>query len=249
MSISVLMEKDTLTGERIRVTDQEANAHTLLSTDGVDIMMPLPTNIVSTASPQWQGSDRSLVQSLTEQAIEGQALETLKNWHGEMKGVVEKHLKSAVGATGVVAAGLLGREQILHKAGKALNPFKQMMFSGMDFRTFDLEFEIIPKSHKESNELTQAIKHIQINSVPEILDAAAGLFMEYPASWIVNFEPSANHLPSFLPSVITNINVDYSGAAGKIVFKENHAPVSVNLSLSFAETEIFTKENAKLFYG
>jgi len=245
--ISVLMDADNLRGQSIRVINPR-EAYALLTTAGIDITLPFPTNMVSTTSPQWQGNDRSKISQLAGEESVGAAYETVKGWIGGVDAIISSTMNKKSAAYGMLGALAMGKEQVLHQSRKALNPFKQMMFSGMDFRTFELEFEIIPKSHDEADQLRQAIREIQIHSVPEIKNAD-NAFMEYPDSWQVMLLPEIKYLPSFLPSVITNINIDYAGAAGKIIFKEDHAPMSVNLSLSFAETEIFTKLKAQAYYG
>ncbi len=249
MSISVLMDKDTLKGQSIRIADQESSVYTFLITEGTDISLPFPINIISTASPQWEGNDRSMTSQVAEAAMEGSAVDTIKSWGGEMANIINGTMKHSVGSSGMLGAAFLGKEQILHKSGKAINPFKQLMFSGMDFRTFDLQFDIVPKSAHEAEQLKEAVKALQYHAVPEILDAAGGLFMEYPDSWDVSFQPDNSYLPAFLPSVLTNVVVDYAGLAGQVIFKDNYSPVSISLTLSFSETEIFTKANAEYFYG
>ncbi len=243
------MEKDVLNGQTIRVLDQKVAVYTKLKTEGIDLIFPFPSNVVSSASPQWEGNDKGKLNTLASAAMKGAAMETLGGWIDGASEVLSKIKSESAGTMGMIGAAFLGQEQVLHSQRKVLNPFKQMMFSGMDYRTFDLEFEIVTKSAKESENLYLAVKELQVHSMPATFKAEGGLFMHYPDTWNINFLPSNEFLPMFMPSVITNISIDYSGAAGRVVFKKDRAPVSVTISISFAETEIFTREKAEVYYG
>ena len=43
-------------------------------------------------------------------------------------------------------------------------------------------------------------------------------------------------------SVMTNMSVDYNGSGYPVFFKNTGAPVQINMSLSFKELEVLTRE-------
>jgi hypothetical protein len=79
---------------------------------------------------------------------------------------------------------------------------------------------------------------------PELSDNK--LFFIYPAEFQLTYfyrNTENPYLFSFKPCVLTDMQVDYGG--DQFSTFANGAPVEVNISLTFRETEILTKESFK----
>ena len=84
----------------------------------------------------------------------------------------------------------------------------------------------------------------------EISSAQKRMLFSYPNEWRIKFSPNVQkNLYPIKPCVLTNVAVQYHGENKAFYFKDVQGsgahPVSVNLSLSFMETEIYTQEDVK----
>ena len=79
--------------------------------------------------------------------------------------------------------------------------------------------------------------------------AGSGYLFKYPSDFDIEFytidssgTPKINkYLTFFATSVLTSLDVDYSGGGEYSSFKETNAPVEVDITLGFRETVIITK--------
>jgi len=154
--------------------------------------------------------------------------------------------------------------------GVARNPHKVVLFDSVGFRTHSFSYQFTPKNRKESETLNQIIKlfkyhaspgmnptgTIKMDSINKILPDNAKLaditlsggkhFFRYPEFFKIEF-----HHPEFLfkigESVLKTVDVNYHGGGSMSYARDTAdtkpAPTQVNLSLSFQETDIITKEN------
>jgi len=81
------------------------------------------------------------------------------------------------------------------------------------------------------------------------LDGKSFLF-RYPSDFDISFYTKNSngvisknkYLPFVMTSVLTGIDVNYSGNNNFVTFKDTSAPVEVDLVMKFKETQILTKE-------
>ena len=123
----------------------------------------------------------------------------------------------------------------------ALNPFREVLFEAIDFRTFSFRYRLMPKSKNETQRIQDIINLFKFHMHPEL--SKNRLFFVYPAEFQINYffdNKVNNYFHKFAPCVLTDLQVDYGGEQFSS-FKDG-APSEVNLSLTFRETEILTKE-------
>ena len=92
-------------------------------------------------------------------------------------------LGSAIGSTTDSAATKLG----LSAGGFAVNPQQQLLFQGIDFRTFQLAFTLTPKSLHEADQIKRIIQCFRSHAAPTLQQGAAGMLFVVPDSWVVQF--------------------------------------------------------------
>ena len=158
---------------------------------------------------------------------------------------------AGLGLKAVDAAGAaLGGEQVgaaLLKvgAGVALNPHKIVLFTGVNFRDHTFSWKLSPKTRRDSDTIRQIINMFTYYAHPEYV--AGGLFLKYPEFFTIKF-----HHPEYLfalqPSVLTDIRVNYHGQGYPAYIRDANgfgtpAPAEIDLSLTFKETEIVTKQS------
>jgi len=162
----------------------------------------------------------------------------------------------AVGATTKVAGFLSGADvegaarKIL---GKAINPALEAIFTGVDLRNFDFNFRFTPRNEDEFRTVDAIIKLFKFHMMPERVPGQnIGRHLIFPSEFDLQFMFGGVEnawLPFASSCVLKNMNVSY-GPGGESQFLQPidvpggkaPPPSEINISLSFTETEIMTKE-------
>jgi hypothetical protein len=224
---------------------------------GGSIFLPLPSNLSTDYNPEYTKKDLGA-------AVGG----VLKPFDRAMYGNNEMgNAAAAGGAMAGISAGIAGgfankafsggmaaiggdgsdaAAAVLKTAGGvAINPNKIVLFTGVDFRDHSFSWKLSPKNRQESDTIRDIIRMMRFYSHPEFV--GGGLFFKYPEYFEIKF----NH-PEYLfdlrPSVCTDIKVNYhsQGYAGYVRDSNGGgipAPVEIELTLSFREVEIITKNS------
>jgi len=151
---------------------------------------------------------------------------------------------AAFGATMAKLPGAFGAADVgaaLSKStGTALNPFKEVVFEAVDFRSFAFKYKFLPKSKQESDEIKQIIDLFKFHMHPEI--SQGKMFFIYPSEFQITYYYGGKrneYFHQFRPCVLESMEVTYGGEQFSS-FNDGH-PTEVNLSLTFRETEIITR--------
>jgi len=162
----------------------------------------------------------------------------------------------AVGATTKVAGFLSGADvegatrKIL---GKAINPALEAIFTGVDLRSFNFSFRFTPRNEKEFRVVDAIIKTFKFHMHPERVPGQnIGRHLIFPSEFDLQFMFGGvenSWIPFASSCVLEKLDVNY-GPGGETQFlkpitvKGGKAPPpsEINMSLSFTETEIMTKE-------
>jgi len=127
------------------------------------------------------------------------------------------------------------------RAGVNLNPFREVLFEAIDFRSFSFNHRFMPKSNAETQMVQSIIKLFKFHMHPEL--STNRLFFIYPAEFQITYffkNQENKYFHKFTPCVLTDMQVSYGGEQFSS-FKDG-APNEINLALTFRETEILTKE-------
>jgi hypothetical protein len=148
-------------------------------------------------------------------------------------------VSGAVGATQDTGAAAL---KVL--AGLAQNPHKVVLFTGVNFREHQFSWRLSPRNRNESNAIKLITDMFAYYAHPEYV--AGALFFKYPEFFRIKFR-HPDYLFQLQPSVLKDIRVNYhaQGYPGYVRDRDGGgppAPAEVELSLTFQETEIITKQ-------
>ncbi len=162
----------------------------------------------------------------------------------------------AVGATTAVAGFLSGADvegatrKIL---GKAVNPALEAIFEAVDLRNFDFNFRFTPRNEAEFRTVDAIIKLFKFHMHPERTPGQnIGRHLIFPSEFDLQFMFGGVEnawIPFASSCVLNKMNVNY-GPGGETQFLKPidvpggkaPPPSEINMSLSFTETEIMTKE-------
>ena len=153
---------------------------------------------------------------------------------------------AAVGAVTQALNNPLAR-LALKGTGYALNPNQQVLFDGIDFRTYQLVFYFTPYSKQEADTVAEIIKMFKIHAAPRLLEGAGGgMFFIPPSTFTPTFRFRGQinkKISQVTESVITNINVDY--APQGFSAHTDGAPVQTTLTIDFRELELITSQKVE----
>ena len=130
-------------------------------------------------------------------------------------------------------------------AGIARNPHEAILFQGVEFRDHRFNWKLVPRNRQDSDAIREIIYVLKHALLPSY--AGGNHFFEYPHMFEIDFSRSLrDYLFDIGPSFLVSMNVDYHGEGiSQYVDHDgvNRAPVSVLLSLQFAEATITTRED------
>ena len=175
------------------------------------------------------------------------------------KGVLsDEALKSGKGAAlsvmGEIVRGVSGLTQgglDDIKQGRAVNPMKEQMLGGVEFREFSFDYEFWPKSEDEANMVNKIIYTFRTAMLPDTTTVKLGdsdetdvdNYFNFPNIFDVEFDgPIKDKIDGFLPMVCTACTVDHFNG-GKVATFANGQPVSTSMKLSFVELKILSQES------
>jgi hypothetical protein len=138
----------------------------------------------------------------------------------------------------------------MQRMGYVFNDQEQVMFEGIDFRTFSMSFTLTPFSRAEAAEITNIIKTFRKNAAPKITTGGAGFFMIPPSIFQIQFlynnaeNPNINKVKK---CVLMDVNVNYA-PNGTWSTHDDGSPVQTSLTLSFKEIELVDRTDVEAGY-
>jgi hypothetical protein len=132
--------------------------------------------------------------------------------------------------------------------GKVITPKLELMFKGVGRRSFSYEFNFIPKSEKEAEEVEKIVKEFKFQMSADFDGGGAQgqRRMTIPSNFDIEYMYKGQgnkHLHKISTCVLEKMDVTYGG--DKFVAYAGGRPQSTKISLSFSEMEIITKERVK----
>ena len=137
--------------------------------------------------------------------------------------------------------------------GRAMNPAVEAIFTHVDLRDFDFNFRFTPRNEAEYRTVDAIIKLFKFHMLPERVQGQnIGRHLIFPSEFDLQFMFGGVEnawIPFAASSVLTKMSVNY-GPGGETQFLQPIAvpgglappPSEINMTLSFRETEIMTKE-------
>ncbi len=155
---------------------------------------------------------------------------------------------TGVGALAGAFAGGTGIQDGLEASlGVASNPYEEMMFSGISFRSFNFDFLFRPRNGDEIEEVEKIIRMFRTHTRPSYVNGAMGKsFMNNPQEFQIRFltmgQGERDYTPNpYLPQIKTcvcdKVTTNYTPQSVWTSYKAG-APIAITMSLSFKEKEL-----------
>lgn len=171
--------------------------------------------------------------------ISGSAFDTAHSTYGagEAAAALGTSLAKLPGAFGTVDL----QSALSASSRTSLNPFKEVIFESVDFRSFMFKYRFLPKSKDESEAVKKIINLFKFHMHPEMSEGK--LFFIYPSEFQITYYYGSTQNKYFhrmAPCVLEAMDVTYGGE-GFSSFKDGN-PTEVYMTLTFREREILTKD-------
>jgi hypothetical protein len=213
------------------------------------ITLPIPNNISDSNSVTW-GEDRlNPLQSAGANAIAGVANEGVAAIGGAFDEIISKvpdaNTKKAI--TAALAAAGVGSspEALISRAtGQVLNPNLELLFQGVNLRSFPFSFDFAPRSYDEGQMVMKIIKAFKTSMLPRTNNGGAsgagsskGILISAPYVFQLQYMKGAKEHPflnKFKPCALVDIQLNYT-ASGTYATYWDGTPVHMQMSLTFKE--------------
>ncbi len=255
--------------ERNRNTRKEIGTQRVIRT----IVLPIPTNLQTSYGVDYQNESLGIFGAMAAGRINAADLKgaasDISTLIGQKIQAATEAVKSADVDAGVRAAGIAGPAAATAAAGSAagavggllafggtaggvvsgigvseglaVNPHMAVLFQGVGFREHSFSYKFIARNSTESRLIKDLINVLKFHMHPNY--KIGNLAFEYPDEFTIEFSSVLSpYLYKIGTCVLKNISVNYNGE-GAVAFFDSGAPVSIELTMSFQETKIITKDN------
>lgn len=131
----------------------------------------------------------------------------------------------------------------LASQGLAINPQQQLMFDGIDFRTFQMSFTFTPFSKDEADTVKNIVRLFKTHAAPRIVSGAAGMLFIPPSTFNLKFMFNGKenkNVAKVAECVIETIDVNYAPNGWSA--HTDGSPIQTTMSISFKEIELIDRE-------
>lgn len=136
-----------------------------------------------------------------------------------------------------------GGEFLQAGSGIAVNPKKEQVFKGVDFRTFNINYEFYPRSLEEAKNVLNIIKLFKFHMHPEYKGDETFLFI-YPSEFDIFYYKGKDlnkAIHKHTSCVLTDLTVNYTPNGQFTTFPDG-TPTQINIQMTFRELGILTKD-------
>ena len=223
------------------------------------IELPIPQDLTDSNSITW-GDDRVNAVELAGLAVaqnamagsvgdaartSAQAAVTALQTGIEIPGLNSDTQKAVQAALSGAAIGALGsnvspQSVISRSTGQILNNNLELLFKGVNLRSFPYSITFSPRGPTEANVVKQIIRRLKASMAPkagEFNGSAQGIFIQSPDVFQLRFlKDDTDHpfLHAFKLCALTGMSVNYTNA-GTYTSYEDGTPVNIRMSLTFKE--------------
>ena len=221
------------------------------------ILLPIPQNVSDSISVSWgedninaiEAAGLGIISDAMKNPIDavGKAMEVLKSGSSEIannqslqtaiKNIISGSAVNTLGGN-VSSTGLISRT-----TGSVLNSNLELLFAGVNLRTFQFTFDMAPRSRPEAEEVKQIIRTFKREMSARSGGAASGsntnvgLFITAPSLFQLTYKSGPNKHPflnTFKPCALTDVTVNYT-ASGTYATYDDGSPVHIQMGLTFKE--------------
>jgi len=169
-----------------------------------------------------------------------------------------KTVADSLNASDMMAAGLIGQESLSQalgsdlvgkgtaigalKSGIATNPYTRVSFEGVNIRTYDFTFKLVPEDEKETEEAKRIERTFRKFLYPKRVGAIA---LTYPPMFKIGFYSGRQknpYMPNIKDCYLTSLQTTFNESTNA-VFKGTGAPIEVSIAMTFQEERTLVRQD------
>jgi hypothetical protein len=206
------------------------------------IALHVPNQLQVRYSSTW-GEEDTAGATMAYDAVRSGGSAALKFLTGDFSGAKQAGagIGAIIGNLGLSKAP--GAAAISVNTGLTANPRKEQMFKGVDFRTFQFEYQFFPRDQKESRNVQEIIKMFKLHMHPEFADKNKYLYV-YPSEFDISYYSNGSentHIHKHTSCALIEMNVNYTPNSIFNTFPDG-SPVQINVQLTFKELALLDKD-------
>ena len=156
-----------------------------------------------------------------------------------------------LGGAGAAAVTEMGKrsgisQQLRLRAGVARNPRTEMLFRAPSLRQLSLTWKLMPTNAQESQTCFDMIQTMRQHAYPSVGDTGQKFALAFPNVFKIDFVTRGGgkaQMINFAKAYCTSVTTNY-GSSGPAFFSGGK-PVEIDLTMTFQETEIQTRESIR----
>ncbi len=151
---------------------------------------------------------------------------------------VKLFLNNILGKVGAEELSPLATKQLIDD-GITLNPNTAVAFETVQLRSFNFQFKMVSESAEEA----QQIFRIENEFRRALYPTMQGISLRYPPKFRIQFlhgKKVSPYMPRILPSYLINMTTAFNSSTN--MFHADGSPSEVDLSLTFQETKLITRD-------
>ena len=258
-----LPDRSQRRGTAANVLAYDTGTRRRLVADGDSITMYVPQGLVFPDGASYSNTDLGLVGAASAALARGTAGEdlavTVQNITSEdVRSILARGLVTSgaslvgnaigqifgSGTPGAAIGGLSVQNGINYGVGRIFNPNTKSLFQGVNIRGFTFQFQMIPQSKEEADEVASIVKAFRAGIYPE--RTTDSITVKYPPKWIIRIDPGpdrtdSQHVIKFKPAFLINANTSYN--PGSQMYHSGGAPVETTITISFSEAETLDQQD------
>jgi len=225
------------------------------------ILLPIPKQLSDTTGVDWGDSTLSALEAFglsatsatMKEGLKG-GLNTIMSTKDAFKDVAgDSQFKDAViaalagEAVGVLGGNVSGRQLVSRATGQVFNPNLELLFDGVNIRSFPFSFEFFPRNPKEGEMVKKIIRTLKQSMLAKRDEGGGKIFISAPDIFQLTYMKGNQKHPflnSFLPMALTNINISYTGSNTYSTFYDG-TPTHMRMDLTFKELNPIYAEDYK----
>ena len=178
---------------------------------------------------------------------------------------VQKSFQAALSGTALNSLGsnVTASQVISRSTGQVLNSNRELIFEGVQLRTFPFNIQFSPRDAAEAAIVLEIIRNFKQSMSPKKGEGAGalggkgatssgGAFIKAPDVFLLEYRKGGQKHPflnSFKVCALTSMSVNYTGAGTYATYSDS-TPIKVTVDLSFKELEpIYNDDYAEVAEG
>ena len=206
------------------------------------IALHVPNQLQVRYSASW-GEEDTATSLMAGLGIESAGDAIVKAFSGDFEGAKQSGGGVVSGLANIGLSKAPGAAAVSVNTGLTANPRKEQLFKGVDFRTFQFEYQFFPRDAQESRNVQEIIKMFKFHMHPEFADKNKFLYI-YPSEFDISYFSGGSenpHIHKHTSCVLQEMSVNYTPNSMFNTFSDG-SPVQINVQLTFKELALLDKD-------